>query len=58
MGHVSLTGERKDAFGISIEQRKGQKQLGRFMGSWKGNSKMLIKEIWWQSGRHLFSGLL
>jgi hypothetical protein len=46
MGHVARLKKKKHISGISFRKPEGKGNVGKIMGSWKRNIKMLIKETW------------
>jgi hypothetical protein len=46
MWHVARLKKKKNIPGISFRKPEGKRNLGKIMGSWKHNIKMLIKETW------------
>jgi hypothetical protein len=46
IGHVARIEQKKHTSGIYFRKPEGKRNLGKLIGSWKGNIKMLMKETW------------
>jgi hypothetical protein len=40
VGHVTLMGEKRNAYSLLVEKPKGKRPLGRLRGRWVDNIKM------------------
>jgi hypothetical protein len=47
-GHVAILEEMSNAYNIFVENREGNRPLGRYRRIWKDNIKMDVREVWWE----------
>jgi len=50
-GHVSRTGERKAAYSVLVEKRKGKRPFGRPRPKWEDSTEMGLQEVFRAHGR-------
>jgi hypothetical protein len=45
VGHVTVMGERRGVYRVSVEKCEGKRPLGRPRRRWKDNIKMSLQEV-------------